>query len=62
MSIEALKAGKHVMCTVPMATTKGECEEICKLVQETGLKYMMAETGRACNTIHSCIQKSYLLA
>jgi len=44
MSIEALKAGKHVMCTVPMATTIEECKEICKLVRKTGLKYMMAET------------------
>lgn len=43
-SIAALKAGKHVMCTVPMATSIEECEEICRLVQETGLKYMMAET------------------
>ena len=44
MSMEALKAGKHVMCTVPMATTIEECEQICNLVSETGLKYMMAET------------------
>ncbi|MBM4075784.1 MAG: Gfo/Idh/MocA family oxidoreductase, partial [Planctomycetes bacterium] len=44
MSIEALKAGKHVMCTVPMATTIDECRQICELVQKTGLKYMMAET------------------
>ena len=44
MSIEALKAGKHVMCTVPMATTIDECEQIVSLVAETGLKYMMAET------------------
>ena len=44
MSMEALKAGKHVMCTVPMATTVDECRQICELVQETGLKYMMAET------------------
>lgn len=44
MSIAALKAGKHVMCTVPMATTIDECEEIVDLVKETGLKYMMAET------------------
>lgn len=43
-SIAALKAGKHVMCTVPMATTIEECEEICDLVKQTGLKYMMAET------------------
>ena len=44
MSMEALKAGKHVMCTVPMATTIDECRQICELVEETGLKYMMAET------------------
>ncbi|TVS20810.1 MAG: gfo/Idh/MocA family oxidoreductase [Planctomycetaceae bacterium] len=44
MSIAALKAGKHVMCTVPMATTIDECRQIVELVQQTGLKYMMAET------------------
>ncbi|MGB3586669.1 MAG: Gfo/Idh/MocA family oxidoreductase [Tunicatimonas sp.] len=43
-SIKALKAGKHVACTVPMATTVEECKEIVKLVQETGLTYMMMET------------------
>jgi predicted dehydrogenase len=43
-SIAALKAGKHVMCTVPMATTLEEAHEIVGLVRETGLKYMMAET------------------
>ncbi|HEX7447391.1 MAG TPA: Gfo/Idh/MocA family oxidoreductase, partial [Pirellulales bacterium] len=43
-AIAALKAGKHVMSTVPMATTIEECEQIVKLVKQTGLKYMMAET------------------
>lgn len=43
-TIAALKAGKHVMCTVPMATTVEQCKEIVGLVRETGLKYMMAET------------------
>lgn len=43
-SIKALKAGKHVACTVPMATTVEECEEIVKLTQEKGLTYMMMET------------------
>ncbi|MBM4089774.1 MAG: Gfo/Idh/MocA family oxidoreductase [Planctomycetes bacterium] len=43
-AIAALKAGKHVMSTVPMATTIAECEEIVRLAKETGLKYMMAET------------------
>ncbi|MGD9857711.1 MAG: Gfo/Idh/MocA family protein [Planctomycetaceae bacterium] len=44
MSLEALKAGKHVMCTVPMATTIEDCEKICQAAADTGLKYMMAET------------------
>jgi predicted dehydrogenase len=44
MSIAALKAGKHVMCTIPMAISVDECRQIVELVQETGLKYMMAET------------------
>jgi predicted dehydrogenase len=44
MSVNALQAGKHVMCTVPMATTVEECRQICELVKQTGLKYMMAET------------------
>lgn len=43
-SIKALKAGKHVACTVPMATTVKECEEIVRLTRETGLAYMMMET------------------
>ncbi|WPP51680.1 Gfo/Idh/MocA family oxidoreductase [Catalinimonas niigatensis] len=43
-SIKALKAGKHVACTVPMATTVEECEQIVKLTKETGLTYMMMET------------------
>src|SRR3954467_2300234 len=44
MSIAALKAGKHVACTVPMATSVEDCLEIIRLTQETGLKYMMMET------------------
>ncbi|MCA9157533.1 MAG: Gfo/Idh/MocA family oxidoreductase [Planctomycetales bacterium] len=44
MSLQALDAGKHVMCTVPMATTIEECQQIVDKVQATGLKYMMAET------------------
>ncbi|MCK0134661.1 Gfo/Idh/MocA family oxidoreductase [Arenibacter sp. S6351L] len=43
-SIKALRAGKHVACTVPMATSVEECEEIVRLTEETGLAYMMMET------------------
>ncbi len=44
MSLAALEAGKHVMCTVPMATTVEDCKKIVDLSEKTGLKYMMAET------------------
>ena len=43
-SIKALRAGKHVACTVPMATTVEECRQIVEAVNETGLTYMMMET------------------
>lgn len=43
-AIAALKAGKHVACTVPMATSVEDCKAIVDLVRETGLKYMMMET------------------
>ncbi len=43
-SIAALKAGKHVACTVPMATSVEDCKEIVRLTMETGLTYMMMET------------------
>jgi predicted dehydrogenase len=43
-SIAALKAGKHVACTVPMATSVEDCKTIVDLVKKTGLRYMMMET------------------
>ena len=44
MTLAALAAGKHVMCTVPMATSVEDCKKIVDLTAKTGLKYMMAET------------------
>jgi predicted dehydrogenase len=44
MSIAALEAGKHVACTVPMATSVEDCRRIVELCDATGLKYMMMET------------------
>jgi hypothetical protein len=44
MTLAALEAGKHVMCTVPMATSVDDCRKIVELSAKTGLKYMMAET------------------
>jgi predicted dehydrogenase len=43
-SIKALRKGKHVACTVPMATSVADCEQIVRLTRETGLQYMMMET------------------
>src|SRR2546426_10025690 len=43
-SIAALKAGKHVACTVPMATSIADCKKIVELVKQTRKKYMMMET------------------
>ena len=44
MSIAALRAGKHVMCTVPMATSLADCRKIVALQKKTKRIYMMAET------------------
>ena len=43
-SIAALKAGKHVACTVPMATDIEGCRQIVDLQRKTGKTYMMMET------------------
>jgi len=43
-SLAALKAGKHVACTVPMATTVEECRQIVEAQRESGKQYMMMET------------------
>ena len=44
-SIAALRAGKHVACTVPAATSVEECREIVRAAQESGRNYMMMETA-----------------
>ena len=43
-TLAALRAGKHVACTVPMATSAEDCKAIVDLCAETGLQYMMMET------------------
>ncbi|MFI5455119.1 MAG: Gfo/Idh/MocA family protein [Isosphaerales bacterium] len=44
MSVEALKAGKHVACTVPMGTSIDECRQIVQAQRASGKLYMMMET------------------
>ena len=43
-SLKALRAGKHVACTVPMATSVEDCRLIVEAVKESGCMYMMMET------------------
>ncbi len=59
-SIQALKAGKHVACTVPMATTVKECEEIVKLTEETGLTYMKKENWGKCSFSKPAISRIWM--
>jgi predicted dehydrogenase len=44
MTLQALEAGKHVACTVPMATSVDDCRRIVEACARTGKKYMMMET------------------
>src|SRR5205809_6096962 len=43
-SIAALKAGKHVACTVPMGTSIEECKQIVEAQRNANKVYMMMET------------------
>jgi predicted dehydrogenase len=43
-TLKALRAGKHVACTVPMATSAEDCRAIIETSREAGLHYMMMET------------------
>jgi len=43
-SLAALKAGKHVACTVPMGTSVEELQQLCKAQRDSGKTYMMMET------------------
>ncbi|WP_154855529.1 Gfo/Idh/MocA family protein [Cyclobacterium xiamenense] len=43
-TIASLKAGKHVLCAVPLAMSLEECEAVKEAVKESGKIFMMAET------------------
>ncbi|HEV3166098.1 MAG TPA: Gfo/Idh/MocA family oxidoreductase, partial [Isosphaeraceae bacterium] len=43
-TLAALKAGKHVACTVPMATSIEDCEAVVEAQRASGKVYMMMET------------------
>ena len=44
-AIKALKKGIPVLSETTAAPTLGECVELCKTVEETGTKYMLAANG-----------------
>lgn len=44
-TISALNAGKHVACTVPMATSIEDCYRIVDATKSSGKNYMMMETA-----------------
>lgn len=43
ISVEAMRAGKHVLCEVSAAMTVEECWDLVRAERETGKLYMMAE-------------------
>lgn len=42
--VAALEAGKHVGCTIPMATSVEDCRRIVEAQKKSGMTYMMMET------------------
>ena len=46
ISIQALKAGRHVLCEKPMATTLEECEEMTAWAQKSAKKLMIGQNQR----------------
>lgn len=45
LTVKTLKAGKHCACTVPMATTLSELQDIVNAQRSSGKNYMMMETA-----------------
>ncbi|MBN8209885.1 Gfo/Idh/MocA family oxidoreductase [Bacillus sp. NTK071] len=46
ISIAALKAGKHVLCEKPMATSREDAEQMIEAARESGKKLMIAHNQR----------------
>lgn len=44
MSVQALQAGKHCACTIPMGMSMQELEDVIKARKASGKKYMFMET------------------
>ena len=46
MAIQALRAGKHVLCEKPMATTLADCEAMVAAARESGKHLMIGQNQR----------------
>lgn len=57
LAIQALKAGKHVYCAVPMASSIDEIKKIIENVLKTGLVYMNGETSYYYPTVIYCRER-----
>lgn len=46
ITVDALRAGKHVLCEKPMALRLSDCKEMVRVQKETGRKLMVGQVGR----------------
>ncbi len=46
IAIDAMRAGKHVLCEKPMALNLDECKEMVRVSRETGMQLMVGQIGR----------------
>lgn len=57
LTMQALKAGKHVYCAVPIASSLNEIKEIVEYVSKSRLMYMNGETSYYYPTVLYCRQR-----
>lgn len=46
IAIDAMRAGKHVLCEKPMALNREDCVAMIKVAKETGMQLMVGQIGR----------------
>lgn len=46
VTVDALRAGKHVLCEKPMALDLSECKKMVQVAKETGKQLMVGQIGR----------------